>query len=164
MQLLRKRRNKLEQKKSLTEALADVFIETWEAGLQKAKEIRKAYGQLPSDVKVEFEIPDLDLHQLEHGSSWYSFKKDPEGRCTFPAEEGKAAWVRLKNVANESPILTLVKAMGRNKLKKVSLGLFEYRVRGDFLQRRPLQKPEDPHAKMEKNLENVKEAGRKLGS
>lgn len=151
-----------EERLPLEIALAKKRIEFEEAYLAEAKALIATYEGLPANVKEELQLPGIDLYQLEHDSSWYSFKKDPEGRCTFPAEEGKAAWARLKNVANNSPILTLVKAMGRNKLEKVSLGLFEYRVQGDFLQRRPLQKPENPHAKIEKNLENVKEAGQKL--
>ena len=90
-------------------------------------------------------------------------KKDEKGQCTFPIEEGKAGWIRIKNAGNT--VLTLIKAMQRQSLKKVSLGFFEYRFSGeDFLQRRPLKKPEesDPHTKMEKNLQNVKEAGQKL--
>lgn len=155
-----------EKPKTLLEALADVFIETWEFGLQKAKEIRRTYGELPKEAKAEMELPDIDLHALEHDQAWMSFKKDREGRCTFAAEENKGAWARLKNVPNDNPILKLVKAMGRNKAEKVSLGLFEYNLRGDFLQRRPLKKleesPSDPHSKMEKNIENVKEAGQKI--
>lgn len=129
-------------------------------------EIDKTYAQMPPQAKIELEFTDIDLHELEHEPSFRSYKKDKEGRCSSAAEMGKAAWTRLKNVPNDSPILKLVKAMGRNKIDKVSLGLFEYRLSadGEFLQRRPLKKPEepsDPHAKMEKNIQNVKEAGQK---
>jgi len=151
-----------EKPKTLAEVTLDILIENQETQLNRLKNLRNIWNELPVQIKAELDFPKIDLHELEHDSSWYSFKKDPEGRCIFPAEEGKAAWARLKNVANESPVLTLVKAMGRNKLKKVALGLFEYRLQGDFLQRRPLQKPEDPHSKIEKTLQNVKEAGQKL--
>ena len=151
---------------SLEEALARKWIEHLEGYLNDAKAIIKTYGELPPEEKLE--IPNMDLHVLEHDPVWMSFKKDKDGRCTFPAEENKAGWARLKNVPNDSPILKLVKAMGRNKIEKVSVGLFEYRLsaNGEFLQRRPLKKPEesssDPHVKMEKNIQNAKEAGQKL--
>lgn len=131
-----------EEKVPLEVALAKKRIEHDEAYIRNAKAIIASYEGLPPSVKVEFELPpNLDIRVLEHDPAWTSFKKYGEGRCTFPAEEGKSAWVRIKNVSDDSPILRLVKAMGRNKMEKVSLGLFQYTIRGDFLQRRPLKKP-----------------------
>ena len=153
----------MSKEKTLQEALADAWIESVEGYIQRAKEIRRAYDELPGEVRAEFEIPEIDLHELEHDEAWHSWKKDEKGQCTFPIEEGKAGWIRIKNAGNT--VLTLIKAMQRQSLEKVSLGLFEYKFSGeDFLQRRPLKKPEesDPHTKMEKNLQNVKEAGQKL--
>ena len=154
-----------EKPKTLLEALADIFIETWESGLKKAKEIRKTYGELPSEIKTKLEIPNIDPHELEHNGGWRSWKKDDKGTCTFPVEEGRAGWIKIQNAGNT--VLTLVKAMKSQGLIKVSVGLFEYKLSGDdFLQRRPLKKPEesssDPHVHMEKNIQNAKEAGQKL--
>lgn len=150
------------EKKTLLEALADAFIESWESGLQKAKEIRRTYDQLPPEAKAELEIPDIDLHRLEHDPEWRSWRKDADGRCTFAAEEGKAGWIRIKNAGNT--VATLYKAIKRQGLNKVSLGLFEYKLSGDdFLQRRPLKEPtEDPHDRVQRNIENAKKAGEML--
>lgn len=154
-----------QREKTLQEALADAWIESVEDFVQRAKEIRRAYGQLPRKTRAEIELPNIDLHELEHDEVWRSWKKDEKGQCTFPVEEGKAGWIRIQNAGNT--VLTLVKAMKTQNLKKVSLGLFEYKLSGeDFLQRRPLKKSEesssDPHSRMEKNIQNIKEAGQKL--
>lgn len=146
------------------EAEITVIKEGLKSIVSRLDEIDKTYAQMPPQAKVELEFPDIDLHELEHGPSFRSYKKDKDGRCSFP-EEGKAGWVRLKNVPDNSSILRLVKTMGRNNIDRISLGLFDYRLSkdGEFLQRRPLKKPEesDPHAKMEKNIQNVKDAGQK---
>ena len=90
--------------------------------------------------KEELKVPDVDLHKLEHDENWRSWRKDEKNQCTFPAEEGKAGWIRIKNAGDT--VLRLVKAMKKQGLQKVSLGLFEYKFSGeDFLQRRPLKKP-----------------------
>ena len=151
-----------QKQKTLIEALADAFIETWETGLEKARKIRQAYRELPFGVRAGLQIPDIDLHVLEHDKAWRSYKKDKDGRCTYPAEEDHGAWIRIKDASNTT--LRLVKAIKREGLEKVTLGLYEYKISGDFLQRRPLKKPEenDPHARMDRNISNVKEAGEKL--
>lgn len=90
-------------------------------------------------------------------------EKDQKGQCSFPAEEGRSGWIRISKAGNV--VLTLVKSMRKQNLEKVSLGLFEYKLSGeDFLQRRALRKPENPgpHEKMNKSLNRIKEAGRKL--
>lgn len=85
-------------------------------------------------------IPNVDLDELEHDSAWRSWRKDEKNQCTFPAQEGQSAWLRIKNAGNT--VLTLVQAMKNQGLEKVSLGLFEYKFSGeDFLQRRALKKP-----------------------
>lgn len=130
--------------------------------LEKSQNWREKL-QAPQTVKTEDELPHIDIHELECDVAWRSWKKDDRGQCRFPAEEGKAAWIKISNAGNT--VLTLVKAMQRQNLEEVSLGLFEYKLSGeDFLQRRPLKKAEenDPHNKMAKNIQNVKEAGRKV--
>ena len=118
----------------------------------------------PQTAKTEIELPPIDLHELEHDQAFLSWKKDQRGQCSFPVKEGEGGWIRIQNAGNT--VLSLVKAMRRQNLEKISLGLFEYKFSGDdFLQRRPLKKPEesssDPHVKMEKSIQNVKEAGQK---
>ena len=105
-------------------------------------------GKLGSDLKNLVgevtdvsELPDIDLHTLEHDEGWRSWKKDERGVCSYPAQEGRAGWIRISKADNT--VLRLVKAMKAKGLEKISLGLFEYKLSGDdFLQRRPLQKPE----------------------
>ena len=94
----------------------------------------------PPKAKVNVQIPNVDLHELEHDGAWRLWKKDGSGQCIFPAQEGQSAWLRIKNAGNT--VLTLVQAMKNQGLEKVSLGLFEYKFSGeDFLQRRALKKP-----------------------
>lgn len=86
------------------------------------------------------EVPDLDMHELEHDAAWRSWQKDNRGQCSLSVEEGKAGWIRIKTAGNT--VLVLVKAMKAKNLDKISLGIFEYNLKGDFLQRRPLKEPE----------------------
>jgi len=72
--------------------------------LQKSQDL-KGRLQAPRTTKTEIELPNIDLHELENDPAWFSFKKDTGGRCTFPAEENRAAWTKINNVANGSPIL-----------------------------------------------------------
>ena len=124
--------------------------------------LSKPSGTRPTEQKEALKIPDVDLHKLEHDEAWRSWRKDEKNQCTFPAKEGQAGWVRIKNAGDT--VLRLVKAMKKQNLSKVSLGLFEYKFSGeDFLQRRPLKKAEDnPHGRMDRNLRNIKVAGEKL--
>jgi len=122
-----------------------------------ASQLKALVGEV-ADVS---ELPNIDVYELEHDEGWRSWKKDDKGTCSFPAEEGRSGWIRVSKAGNT--VLRLVKAMKAKRLERISLGLFEYKLSGnDFLQRRPLSKPEDPHAKMERNIENVKKAGEAL--
>lgn len=116
---------------------------------------------LVGEVTGVSEFPHIDVRAVEN-DKWMSWKKDEKGLCSFPAEEGHAGWIRISKAGNT--VLTLAKAMKQQGLEKVTLALFEYKLSGDdFLQRRPLQKPtEDPHAKMQRSIENVKKAGEAL--
>lgn len=115
-------------------------------------------SQISSVSKTpETKIPNIDLHTLEHDPEWRSWRKDEKGNCTFPAEEGKAGWIRIKNAGNH--VLTLVQSMKNQGLERVTLGLFQYKLSGEgFLQRRPLKKPEEnnPHTRIDQNLRNIK--------
>lgn len=98
--------------------------------LSSPSEVHSPLAEAPN-----VEVPDIDLYTLEHDENWRSWKKDATGKCSFKAEEGKSAWIRISKADNT--VLTLVKAMKRKSLEKVTLGAFEYRLSGeDFLQRR----------------------------
>ena len=131
--------------KTLEEALADAFIEAWEAGLKRAKEIRRAYGQLPQATKAEIEaIPRIDLAELEE-LPWTKWKKDDKGN-RIRAGQGEPGWV--KNPAYftgfEAPpvqlelVKTIKKAGG-----KLELGEYIFDFSGQdqmFITRRPKKK------------------------
>ena len=91
-------------------------------------------------AKVNVEIPNVDLHELEHDEGWRSWRKDEGGKRPFPAKEGESGWIGTKYAGNT--VLTLFQAMKNKGLETVSLGLFEYKISGeDFLQRKALKKP-----------------------
>lgn len=150
-----------EKLKTLAEATLDILIENQEIQLNRLKNLRQTWDKLPAQIKTEIDFPKIDLHELEHDGNWRSWKKDEKGLCSFPAEEGKAGWIRVSKSGNTAA--TLYKAMKQRDLQKVCLGLFEYKLTGDdFLHRIPLQKPENPHTKMQTNLSNIKKAGEAL--
>jgi len=130
--------------------------------LEEGGRIGNELKRLVGDLTGVSELPDIDLHTLEHDENWRSWKKDERGACSFPAEEGHSGWVRISKAGNA--VLTLFKSMKQRGLEKVSLGLFEYRISGDdFLQRRPLKEPaQDPHERMERNIGNTKLRGAHL--
>lgn len=102
--------------KTLTEALADAWIQAIEAYAKRAHEIRETYAHLPAEVKAEIQnIPRIDLAELEE-LPWSKWKKDQEGK-RIPADPGEPGWI--KNPAYftgfEAPAvqLELVKALKR---------------------------------------------------
>lgn len=153
------------EKETLAEILARKFIEHIQAFLKDAETIRDSYGQLPQSTKAEINIPHIDLHELEHDPAWRSWRKDEKGQCSFAAGEGGSGWLRISKAGNT--VLVLVSAMRREKLQKISLRFFEYKLSSeDFLQRRALRKPVNPgpHERMDQNLRNIKVAGEKLAN
>lgn len=131
--------------KTLEEALADAFIETMESYVQRAKEIRRAYGQLPQATKAEIEaIPRIDLADLED-LPWTKWKKDEQGN-RIPASIGEPGWI--KNPAYftgfEAPAvqLELTKALKKTG-GKLELGEYTFSFSGQdemFITRRPKKK------------------------
>ena len=115
-----------EKPKTLAEATLDTLIENQETQLNRLKNLRKTWGELPAQVKAEINFPKIDLHELEHDGNWRSWKKDEGGLCSFPAEEGKAGWIRVSKAGNT--VATLYKAMKQRELQKVRLGIFEYKL------------------------------------
>lgn len=131
--------------KTLEEALADAWIETIETYVQRAKEIRKTYGELPHTTKASIEtVPRIDLAELEE-LPWTTWKKDEKGN-RVPAGEGEAGWI--KNPAYftgfEAPAvqLELVKALKKTS-GKLELGHHTFKFSGKddmFVARYPKKK------------------------
>lgn len=128
--------------KTLQEALADAWIETLESYVQRAKEIRRTYGELPPATKAEINaIPRIDLAELEE-LPWTKWKKDDQGK-RIAAGVGEAGWI--KNPAyftgfEAPPVqLELTKALKRAG-GKLELGeyIFSFSGKDDmFVTRRP---------------------------
>jgi len=157
--------------KTLEEALADAWIECLEGYLQQAKEIRKAYGELPQATRAKIEaIPKIDLAELEQ-LPWMKWKKDEQGN-RVPAGQGEPGWI--KNPAYftglEAPQvqLELAKALARAG-GKLELGEYLFSFSGkekQFITRRPVKREkakDNPSLeRMDLTLKNTKEAGRAL--
>jgi len=130
--------NKMSEKTSepnLQEAITRRLIEHLESFVQDAREILRAHLDMLKELK--FEVPDIDLHTVEH-DSWRSWRKDDKGVCSFPAKEDESGWIRIKNCSNDVAIL--YKAMKKQGIDKIFLGFFEYKISGeDLLQRKRLK-------------------------
>lgn len=107
--------------------------------LDDAKAILGTHLDTPRELN--FEVPNVDLHSVEH-DDWHSWRKDDKGTCSFSAKENENGWIRLKNCNNDSA--NLYKAMKTQGIDEVSLGLFRYKISGeDFFQRTRLKKVEE---------------------
>ncbi|MCW4019966.1 MAG: hypothetical protein NWF14_01870 [Candidatus Bathyarchaeota archaeon] len=71
----------MSEEKTLNEALADAWIETLEAYLKRAKEIRKTWCELPVEVKAEIELSPKQLENLP----WRQYR-----------EGNKAGWIHCQ--------------------------------------------------------------------
>lgn len=127
---------------SLEEAMLDTVIEGYQSIVNRLKELRKAWGELPQATRAHMgTVPGINLEELEK-LPWTTWKKDEEGNRT-PAKPGEPGWV--KNPAyftslETPPIqLELVEAI-KKAGGKLELGGYTFSFSGKdemFVTRRP---------------------------
>lgn len=128
---------------NLERAITRKLIEHLESFLKDAREILGMHTDTPTEMK--FELPNIDLHTVEN-DKWRSWKRDNKGACSFNAKPEESGWIRLKNCNNDTA--NLYKAMKKQGIDEVSLGLFRYKISGEFLQRTRLKKVEETETKV----------------
>lgn len=118
----------MSEERTLNEVLADAWIEAVEEYLKRAKKIRKAWGELPTEVKTEIELTPKKLEKLP----WRPYR-----------EGHKAGWI-FADIKGAENLLETLKA---SKKGRVTIGEYEYRIshgeNRDFISRN-LRKGNDP--------------------